>query len=46
MYLTVGSTAVAISTESLGFAETVPVLWGLNIVAAKNMVGDSRCPGF
>jgi hypothetical protein len=31
---------------SPGFAVTVPVLWVLRIVAAKQMVGDGKCPGF
>jgi len=31
---------------STGFAGTVPVLWVLNIVAARKRVGDAKCPGF
>jgi len=31
---------------SPGFAGTVPVLWVLSIVAAKQMVGGAKCPGF
>jgi hypothetical protein len=48
MYLTIGSVAVVILIEIPSFLVLpgVTVLWILNIVAAKKMVGDAKCSGF